>query len=169
MTQSGLIQLMRTGTIVRKLTLQDWAAIAEIIGTAAIVVSLVFVIQGLNQNTKALQVANLNQIYDRTDNLNGDIAASPELATFYVEEVFGVEGLRPEEAQFAIVMRRELNQWEQFYVWKRDGVVEGDDWEVWDAYYAEYFSRHFPKEWWNGVKKYYYSDFSSHVDQIYEN
>ena len=151
----------------RKLTLQDWAAIAEIMGTVAIVVSLVFVVQGLNQNTKVLQISNLNEIYNRTDNVNGDIAASPELASLFVEKVFGVKGLRAEEAQFAITMRRELNQWEQFYLWNRDGVINDDDWEVWDAYYSEYLSGNFPQEWWNGIKKYYYSEFSSHVDHIY--
>ena len=152
----------------RKFTLQDWAAIAEVIGTVAIVVSLVFVVHGLNQNTKTLQISNLNEIYNRTDSTNGDIAASPELASLYVEKVFGVKGLRVEEAQFAVTMRRELNQWEQFYLWHRDGVIDDADWEVWDAYFAEYLSGNFPKEWWNGIKKYYYSDFSSHVDHIYE-
>ena len=152
----------------RKFTLQDWAAIAEVIGTVAIVVSLVFVVHGLNQNTKTLQISNLNEIYNRTDSTNGDIAASPELASLYVEKVFGVKGLRVEEAQFAVTMRRELNQWEQFYLWHRDGVIDDADWEEWDAYFAEYLSGNFPKEWWNGIKKYYYSDFSSHVDHIYE-
>ena len=152
----------------RKFTLQDWAAIAEVFGTVAIVVSLVFVVHGLNQNTKTLQISNLNEIYNRTDSTNGDIAASPELASLYVEKVFGVKGLRVEEAQFAVTMRRELNQWEQFYLWHRDGVIDDADWEEWDAYFAEYLSGNFPKEWWNGIKKYYYSDFSSHVDHIYE-
>jgi len=152
----------------RKLSLSEWASVAEIIGAITIVVSLLFLVHEVNQNTKALQVANVNQIYDRTDSLNSDIAAIPELASFYVKEVFGVDGLRAEEAQFAIAMRRELNQWEQFYIWNRDGVINGDDWNVWDAYYAEYFSNHFPKEWWTGIKKYYYSDFSSRVDRIYE-
>lgn len=152
----------------RKFTLQDWAAIAELVGTVAIVVSLMFVVQGLNQNTKALRVANLNQIYDRTDSLNADIAASPELASFYVKEIFGVDGLSGEEAQFAIVMRRELNQWEQFYLWNRDGVIDDDDWNDWDVYYSEVFFNHFPREWWNGIKSYYYSEFATHVDRIYE-
>ena len=152
----------------RKWTLQDWAAIAEIVGTVAVVVSLLFVVHGLNQNTKVLQVANLNQIYDRSDSLNGDIAASPELASFYVREVFGVDGLGPEESQFAIVMRRELNQWEQFWYWNRDGVIDNDVWEDWDAYYAEHLSDNFSKELWSGIRSYYHPDFSSHVDHIYE-
>jgi hypothetical protein len=152
----------------RKLNLQDWAAVAEIFGTMAVVVSLVFVVQGLSQNTKALQKANLNNIYDRSDSLNGDILANPALASYYVEEVFGVNNLSAEEAQFAIVMRRELNQWEQFYTWQRNGVIDGGDWNDWDANYSEFFSKHFPEEWWNGIKTYYYADFSSHVDSVYE-
>ena len=152
----------------RKKTLQDWAAIAEIVGTVAIVVSFIFVVQGLNQNTKALKVANLNQIYGAADDLNSDIVSSPELASLYVERVFGVNGLKAEEAQFVIVMRRELNQWEQFYFWNRDGVISDDDWQNWDAYFSEVFSDHFPKAWWEGTKKYYYVEFATHVDRIYE-
>lgn len=152
----------------RKLNLQNWAAIAEIVGTVAIIVSLVFVVHGLNQNTKALQVANLNQIYDRIDSVNSDLVSSPELASLYVKEVFGVDGLTAEEAQFAIVMRRELNQWEQFWFWKLDGVIDQAVWEEWDGYYAEYLSNHFSKELWNGIRKYCHPDFASRVDKIYE-
>ena len=152
----------------RKINLQNWAAIAEIVGTVAIIVSLIFVVHGLNQNTKALQVSNLNQIYDRTDSVNSDLVSSPELASLYVKEVFGVTGLTGEEAQFAILMRRELNQWEQFWFWKRDGVIGNDVWEDWDAYYVEHLSNNFPKELWNGIRKYYHPDFASHVDQIYK-
>jgi len=153
---------------VHKLTLRDWSAIAEIVGTVAIIVSLIFVVHGLNQNTKALQVANLNQIYDRSDSLNSDLASSPELASLYVEKVFGVAGLTAEEAQFAVMMRRELNQWEEFWYWYRDGVVSEDLWEEWDAYYVEHLSNNFPKELWNGIRKYYHSDFALRVDQIYQ-
>ena len=86
----------------------------------------------------------------------------------YVKEVFGVAGLTAEEAQFAIVMRRELNQWEQFWYWNRDGVIGNDVWEDWDAYYVEHLSNNFPKELWNGIRKYYHPDFASHVDKIYK-
>ena len=152
----------------RKLNLQNWAAIAEVVGTVAIIVSLIFVVHGLNQNTKALQVANLNQIYDRSDSLNSDLTSSPELAALYVAKVFGVEGLTAEEAQFAIVMRRELNQWEQFWYWNRDGVIDDIVWEDWDAYYAEHLSTHFSEELWNGIRDYYHPDFASRVDQSYQ-
>jgi hypothetical protein len=150
----------------RKLNLQNWAAIAEIVGTVAIIVSLIFVVHGLNQNTKALQAANLNQIYERSDSLNSDLASSPELASLYVKKVFGVEGLTAEEAQFAIVMRRDLNQWEQFWHWHRDGVVGDELWEDW-AYYAEYLSNNFRRELWLGIRRYYHPDFALRVDQIY--
>lgn len=152
----------------RKTSLKNWAAIAEIVGTVAIIVSLVFVVHGLNQNTKALQVANLNQIYDRIDSVNSDLVSSPELASLYVKEVFGVDGLTAEEAQFAILMRRDLNQWEQFWFWNRDGVIGQAVWEEWDGYYAEYLSNHFSKELWNGIRKYCHPDFASRVDKIYE-
>ena len=94
--------------------------------------------------------------------------AIPALASYYAEEVFGVKDLSVEEAQFAILMRRELNQWEQFYIWHRDGEINSGDWEDWNAYYSEYLTRHFPQAWWNGIKIYCYPEFSLHVDSIYD-
>ena len=42
---------------------RDWAAYAEIIGTVAIVISLVFVVQSIDQNTRAVEAAQMNNIY----------------------------------------------------------------------------------------------------------
>ena len=44
----------------KKLDLQGWAAVAEIVGTVGIVISLLFVAHSVNRNTVELQSANEN-------------------------------------------------------------------------------------------------------------
>ena len=148
----------------------DWnkmAAVSEVIGTIAVVVSLAFVVRSVDQNTDALRNANLNHVYDRLDSLSGDIAADPQLSITYANRVYGLADMEASEAQFLASMRRELNQWEQYFLWHRDGLLDGDDWNDWDDYYQTMFSTAFRKEWWQASRKYYFAEFASHVDQIY--
>lgn len=155
----------------RKLSLRDWAAVAEIAGTIAVVVSLIFVIHSVNQNTQELQNANLNHVYDRYDNLNSDIAASPDLAALYAKKVLKIENLEAGDAQILALMRRELNQWEQYYSWHSGGLLSESDWQDWDGYFRLIMSNAFPQEWWLALRPYYQGaqgEFSSHVDRIYD-
>ena len=149
----------------------DWnklAAISEIVGTIAVIVSLAFVVRSVDQNTDALQNTNLNHVYDRLDSLNSDIATNPQLAITYANKVFDLKNIDADEAQFLVTMRRELNQWEQYFKWYEDRLLDDHDWAGWDDYYRTLFITAFPKEWWQSMRKYYKSDFSSHVDQIYD-
>ena len=115
----------------------DWnklAAMSEVIGTVAIVVSLAFVVQSVNQNTEILQNTNLNHVYDRLDSLNSDIAADPQLSVIYANRVFGLEDITADDAVFLVTMRREINQWEQYFTWNLDGLLDDSEWADWDAY-----------------------------------
>lgn len=148
----------------------DWnklSAISEIVGTIAVVISLAFVVRSVDQNTDALQNTNLNHVYDRLDSLNSDITTDPHLAINYANNVFGLKNIEVNDAQFLLTMRRELNQWEQFFVWYQDGLLDDGDWIGWDDYYRTLFIAAFPKEWWQSMRKYYNSEFGVHVDQIY--
>ncbi len=149
----------------------DWnklAAISEIVGTIAVIVSLAFVVRSVDQNTDALQNTNLNHVYDRLDSLNSDIVTNPQLAITYANKVFDLDNIDADEAQFLVTMRRELNQWEQYFGWHEDRLLDDNDWADWDDYYGTLFITAFPREWWESMSKYYNRDFSSHVDKTYD-
>ena len=40
-----------------------WASIAEVVGTIAVVISLVFVVLSIKQNTRAIEAAEMNNIW----------------------------------------------------------------------------------------------------------
>jgi hypothetical protein len=47
----------------KKLSLSEWAAVGELVGTLAVFVSLIFVIYSINQNTAAIQGSTENLIF----------------------------------------------------------------------------------------------------------
>ena len=70
----------------RKLDLKDWAALGELVATIAVIVSLVFVVISVNQNTNALQGLNDNAIFDQHIALMNHIVADPSMAEIYVKK-----------------------------------------------------------------------------------
>ena len=64
----------------QKFALKEWAAVAEIIAAVAVIISLVFVVQSINQNTAAVQSTNDNFIYDLQYARTRDIVSSPGMA-----------------------------------------------------------------------------------------
>ena len=58
---------------------KKWAAIAEIVGTFAVVISLIFVGISIRQNTAVIQADQQNLLYVLTDSWLSDQVAHPEL------------------------------------------------------------------------------------------
>ncbi len=72
--------------------LAEWAALAEIIGTVAIVVSLLFVGYSINRNTKKMQAVNENYLYEVQDSRRGAEAANSQLSALVVKAQSDVKG-----------------------------------------------------------------------------
>jgi hypothetical protein len=63
-----------------KRSLQDWASLAEIIGTAAIVLSLIFVGLQMSNNTREMRSAAAHNATQSLQELYIDISSNPEVA-----------------------------------------------------------------------------------------
>ncbi len=67
-------------------SVKKWAAIAEIAGTVAVIVSLVFVIRSIDQNTKAIEAAESNNIWAAWREVGVlPIINNPEFAAVYAK------------------------------------------------------------------------------------
>jgi hypothetical protein len=49
----------------RRLTLGEWASIAEIVSAVAVVISLIYVGYQINQNTEEVRASNRQELVDR--------------------------------------------------------------------------------------------------------
>lgn len=151
------------------LDLAGWAAIAEIVGTVAVVASLLFVAHSVNRNIAVLRAANDNFLYQLQDGRIADTVRDSELIAILVkhskkEQLSDVENLRLIKHQI-----RKRNLWELAYDRHNEGLFSSNKWNGWNRMFATDISEDFPEEWWTAVKLRYGDDFARHVDALYSN
>lgn len=151
-----------------KKSLSDWAAIAEITATVAILVSLIFVVVSIRQNTAEVRLQNENLLFELQDSAQADFVSNPWLVDISIKIDNGEELSPSESRRFFAHTIRVLNQWEIVFYWNRDGQIEEQSWREWDQFYSEGIASWLPKEQWTQVRATYADDFAEHVDEQYE-
>jgi hypothetical protein len=151
----------------RKLNLTEWAAASEIIGTLAVVLSLLFVAYSIDRNRTELRLTNDTYLYEIGDAMMADAAKDPDLAIFYAKRKWGLEFTERELAQTFWFEYRDLNQWEQAYFWHQDGLFSNRQWSGWDRAFSTNFAESFPREWWVAVRPVFSDEFAMHVENAY--
>ena len=153
-----------------KLALRDWASVAEIIGTIAVVVSLLFVAYSVNHNTEVLQSLNDNLLYEYDEHGISDIVNDPSMAAILVKLDNNEPLTATENERFLQYRYRTLNMWELAHDRYVEGLFPEEKWVGWSAslgYTVTRGPRRLPKEVWETNKIMYGSDFGLIVDQAY--
>ena len=148
--------------------LSDWAAIAEIIASLAVIVSLIFLAYNINQNTRVMQTSNDNFVYELQYARWRDIVTSPSLASIYCKIGRGEQLSGEEKERFGYDKLRELTTWELAFNRHRDGQFSTEQWVCWNNYYEISFIDEFPRKSWEEVQHFYMPDFKDHVNSAYE-
>lgn len=96
------------GPAVRKLSLSEWASLAEVVGAAAVVVSLIFVGVQVRENTREMPAANRQQLVGRAHQATNSFALDPGLSAI-LAKVQNSESLTDAEAvQYGYLIRAVL-------------------------------------------------------------
>ena len=82
----------------KKLTLTEWAAAGELVGTVAVVISLLFVAYSINRNTEATQAATENILFEQHTDLANHFLSDPTLADILVKKRAGNTEFSPAAA-----------------------------------------------------------------------
>ncbi len=151
----------------KKRTLVEWAAISNILETAAVVASLIFVAYSINRNTLVMQSASDTFVYQIQDERIRDIANNSELASIELKVRNNEEVSVIDKHRIILQHAREINMWELAYVQYNQGLYSADQWHAWNAYYEIDLTEKLPEEWWGEVKVWYGDDFVKHVDAVY--
>ena len=149
--------------------LAGWAAIAEIVGTVAVVASLLFVAHSINRNNAVLQAANDNFLYQLQDGRIAETVRNPELASILVKHNNNDQLSDVEKQRLIKHQIRKRNLWELAYDRHNEGMLSSDKWDGWNRMFATDISEDFPEERWADVKLRYGNDFARHVDAMYSN
>lgn len=153
-----------------KLTIREWASVAEIVGTTAVIVSLLFVAYSINHNTKVLQSLNDNLLYDYDLEIMRAVSSDPSMAAILVKLDSGASLTDVERVRFVQHKLQYLNMWELAHDRNSEGLFLEDKWQGWNDTLAREIAlgpRRLPPETWEAVQVQYNPEFRSIVDKAY--
>ena len=108
-------------------------AVAEFVGAIAVVITLIYLISQLRQNTKALRSSSYASIHQQEDNFLAEMARDPILARLEVKATLGVENLdESERLQWSWLGRRIVYMFQNFHYQRQVGGVEESIAAGWD-------------------------------------
>ena len=151
----------------RKLELNQWAAISEIVASVGVIVSILFLAYSINENTVVIQSANDNFLYELEMARGREISSNPSLAMAYSKFARGEVLSNVEETQLFYDNLHQLSAWEIAFVRHRDGVYSEERWKAWNQSFQATLLDRFPKQSWEEVSQWYQDDFRSHVNAAY--
>lgn len=120
------------------LKLSDWAAVAEIIASFAIIVSLAYVGIEVSQNTKALQHDTYQNMMTMVNEGQYILATDQEFHQLFFSGENSPSDLSEEEwSRFTQFNFPRMDNWEYLYLSKQDETITSAIWSSYDNWYRE--------------------------------
>ncbi len=144
---------------------RDWAAYAEIIGTVAVVISLVFVVQSIDQNTRAIEAAEMNNIYAGwREAVQIPILNDLDLADTIAKARAG-DALTPgEQIRWDTFVSGKMDNWGQIFNLHENGLISTEVWQNWDRGFWVHWDRDKMASRWASNREIYGETFRQHID-----
>lgn len=134
-------------------SLKQWALVAEIIGGAAIVITLVILVFELQQNTTAVQRATYSEITQSLDEWRYQLTLNPDVRAVF-EKFDQQETLTSEEASIRVGLGRTLYSiYERAYWANEYGQVGEPEW----ARFERMICASLPR-FWDGSSEFIYTE-----------
>jgi len=150
-----------------KVDIKSAAATAEIVASIAVVVTLLFVVSSIDQNTAALQSINDNFLYEIQVQRLSDASTDNELASIIFKFEAGHELNEVEELRYRFWSASELMLWEVAYIRYHAGLLPPKQWKTWNDMWTVDMPKQIPEERWSQIRYSYDDDFVEHVDAVY--
>ena len=136
-----------------RLTLRDWAAVAEIAGTIGVVVSLLMVVYSLNQNTIAISGQGVNEIYDGYQQMQLAMVENPDMGLIAKRGMTDHSSLSERDQElFRLYVSMNLDLWNRLTDREREGLIDPESSDGWHAYFREWTARYVSRDYWEHEK-----------------
>jgi hypothetical protein len=149
------------------LNLSDLAALAEIIASVAVVISLLLVAYSIRRNTAEVELSNSNFLYQLDTQIGADLSGDTALAIL-IHKINQKETLTgAEKVQYVAFQERYLSVLELAWTQHKSGSLSDIDWHDWDKYLSDTVTGGLPEEWWLEIRGLYKYEFAKYVDSKY--
>jgi hypothetical protein len=153
----------------------NWEAIgtiAEVVGAAAVVLSLIYVAAQIKQNTEASRAQSINQINSQYGALMSQIATNGDLAQIYRKATNGEELAPDESVRYTAYLSAFFAFIEEFFLLHRSGTYEenlgdGDAVEFFEPTVRRLLASPTAIQWWKEESRnIYVAEFCESVNRI---
>jgi hypothetical protein len=137
----------------RKLGLSGWASLAEIAGTVAVVISLLFVAFSVERNTAAVSGQNADDMYDAIRTIDLTVLSNPDLMMVTIRGSVDIDSLSElETEQYKSWVGLYLDIWQRLYFREKDGLIQSDTVIGWHEYFTAWAKRNLPRSLWETIR-----------------
>ena len=143
------------------------ADLAEIFGTAAIVVSLVYVAIQIRQNTKGMRLTAAQNVSRDLQNSLSLIASDTEFAEVHIKGMRDIESLSAgERHRFYVYVWHFLRSMENAYYQNKSGALEPYVWEGMVKAMSLATATNGYTAFWNDRKQFFSEEFQSYYNRV---
>ena len=143
--------------------------IIEIIGITAIVGSLVFLAIEVRHNTRAVDAAEMNNIWNAwREAVFLPVMENPEFAELLTRESRGEPISDAEFLQVFMYRTAQFDIWAQLFDLHKDGVISDEKWAYWDAGIWNMLQVDEMYAAWSQVSGVYDPEFQDHIARGFE-
>jgi hypothetical protein len=153
-----------------KMKLSEWADVAEIVGGAAIIASLIFVGLQVRENTQVVKLTSDRALDQQNLVLNMAVAESTELAGILVRGESDRDSLSAvEQTRFDNYCFSRFGGFENAIGNYAQGFVPVDEYEVWAVYFKNRLGKPGYRQFWVEYREGFFPLFRAWADEQYAN
>ena len=142
------------------MTLDQLANIGEIIGSIAVIISIVYLAIQIRTNTEAERTLTYQAVVSDFGALNNTMASTPELSHLFVEAMEDYHQLSSDEkARISQLFFQCFRYFENMFYQHRKGYLDEEVWIGWKRMMLTYYSRPGFQTWWEHRKDVYSEPF----------
>ena len=137
----------------KKLSLSDMAALAQVIGTIGVIISLIFVLVEINKNTIQASAATTQGFFAAYREVELMVAADPSWSEIVVKggkqeaDLTDVEQFRYDQYVGAII-----DLWDELYLRYQDELTDPVTLRLWEEWFQKWAQRNVSRSTWERIK-----------------
>ena len=143
------------------------AALAELIGAVAVIITVAYLAVQIRQNTKTAHSGVQQGMLHPLHSVWLALSQDPELARLLIKANREYESLTPEEAlRFGSFVNDILAIWSSVRLQHQRSFVDAELWQSWDANFRKVFQAPGFQRVWESEKDTWHADFRRHVEGV---
>ena len=143
------------------MTLDQLANIGEIIGSIAVIISIIYLAIQIRTNTEAERTSTYQAVVSDFGALNNTMASTPELSHLYVQATENYHQLSADEkARISQIFFQCFHYFENMFYQNQKGYLDEEVWIGWKRLMLTYYSRPGFQTWWEHRRDVYSESFA---------